>query len=162
MENPTSAVVAAERPEPPAAPVSFESFLAWLDEDTWAEWVDGAIIVNLPAGLTHQLIRDFLFRILIGFVETRRLGWVVSAPFLMRLPTRAAGPRPAPSLRPGGARRPPQGDLRRRTRRPGGRDRLPRQRRARSRREVPGVRDRRRARVLADRLPPPGSALLSA
>src|SRR5262249_18557668 len=74
----------------------------------------------------------------------------------------AERPRAGPALRLGRARRPPPGDLRRRTGRPGRRDRLARQCRAGSRREVPGVRDGGRAGVLADRLPSPGSALLPA
>src|SRR5262249_18748764 len=75
-------------------PVSFEEFLAWLDEDVWAEWVDGEIVVSMPASLGHQLIRDFLLGLLKEVVERRGLGSVVSAPFLMRLPTRPSGREP--------------------------------------------------------------------
>jgi hypothetical protein len=29
---------------PPPGPVTFEEYLAWCDEDTHAEWVDGEIV----------------------------------------------------------------------------------------------------------------------
>ena len=35
----------ADRKVPPPPPVSFEEFLAWSDEDSRAEWVDGEIVV---------------------------------------------------------------------------------------------------------------------
>ena len=30
----------------PAGKVTYEEFLAWLDEDTWAEWVDGEAVLK--------------------------------------------------------------------------------------------------------------------
>lgn len=47
---------------PPPAPVSWDEFLAWLDEDVHAEWVDGAIVEMSPANAAHQLILGFLYR----------------------------------------------------------------------------------------------------
>ena len=44
-----------ERKTPPAGPVSFEEFMDWIDEDTRAEWVDGAIIIASPASDNHVL-----------------------------------------------------------------------------------------------------------
>lgn len=33
---------------PPSAKMTYEEFLAWADEDTWAEWVDGEVIYMSP------------------------------------------------------------------------------------------------------------------
>lgn len=79
---------------PPPEPVSFEEFLAWLDEDTLAEWVDGEIIMASPASNEHQDISDFLVAVMRPYVRTRLLGWLRSAPFVMRTPIRPSGREP--------------------------------------------------------------------
>jgi Uma2 family endonuclease len=66
--------------------MTYEEFLAWCDEDTWAEWVDGEVEMVSPASTRHQLVRDFLLTVLGIYVNERGLGQVLSAPFLMRLP----------------------------------------------------------------------------
>lgn len=66
--------------------LSFEEFLAWCDEDTWAEWVDGEVEMLSPASTQHQRIADFLVKVLGIYVEGQGLGEIISAPFLMRLP----------------------------------------------------------------------------
>jgi len=65
--------------------MSFEEFLDWYDEDTWAEWVNGEVIVLSPASGTHQLILGFLLYIIGTFVRRRDVGSVLFAPFLMRM-----------------------------------------------------------------------------
>ncbi len=45
---------------PPQGKMTFEEFLEWCDEDTWAEWVDGEVQVVSPASDKHQDIADFL------------------------------------------------------------------------------------------------------
>ncbi len=65
--------------------MTYEEFLAWADEDTLAEWVDGEVVMYSPASRKHQNIADFLTVILRTFVEARQLGVVLSAPFQMRL-----------------------------------------------------------------------------
>ena len=73
-------------PEPPAKPrMTYEEFLAWADEDTLAEWVDGEVVMSSPASNRHQDIADFLVSVLRPFVEARQLGVVRSAPFQMKL-----------------------------------------------------------------------------
>jgi Uma2 family endonuclease len=79
---------------PPAGRISFEEFLAWCDEDTLAEWVDREVIIASPASDRHQDIGDFLVAILRPFIETYQLGYLRSAPFLMRLPNRPSGREP--------------------------------------------------------------------
>jgi Uma2 family endonuclease len=79
---------------PPPGPVTFEEFLAWCDEDTHAEWVDGEIVMAPLPNTEHQMIRDFLVKVVGLYAEARELGPVVSSPYLMRLPNRPAGREP--------------------------------------------------------------------
>ncbi len=65
--------------------MTYEEFLAWADEDTLAEWVDGEVIMYSPASDRHQDISGFLESVLRSFVEVRQLGIVRSAPFQMKL-----------------------------------------------------------------------------
>lgn len=74
--------------------MSYEEFLAWCDEDTWAEWVDGEVVIMSPVSFFHQDLADFLVAVLRVFVETLDLGWVCSAPFLMRLASLSRGREP--------------------------------------------------------------------
>jgi len=79
---------------PPPAPVSWEAFLAWADEDTHAEWVDGEIIEMPPVLDDHQFILGFIYRLVMEVVDERQLGLVYLAPFKMRLPSRRTGREP--------------------------------------------------------------------
>ena len=65
--------------------MTYQEFLNWADEDTLAEWMNGKVIMTSPASLRHQLIAQFLGRVLAGYVEAERLGIVISAPFQMKL-----------------------------------------------------------------------------
>jgi len=69
----------------PREKISYEDFLAWCDEDTWAEWVDGEIIMVSPASNRHQDLSDFLVSLLRVYTEANGLGVVRSAPFQMKL-----------------------------------------------------------------------------
>jgi Uma2 family endonuclease len=94
MSSTTTVPVAPERPEPPPAPVSFEAFLAWADEDTLAEWVDGEIVMMSPASADHQRLLAFLHGVMNAYIERHQLGEVLFAPFLMRLAARPSGREP--------------------------------------------------------------------
>jgi Uma2 family endonuclease len=65
--------------------VTYEEFLAWADEDTLAEWVDGEVVMYSPASDRHQDIARFLTAVLSVFVETRDLGVIRPAPFQIKL-----------------------------------------------------------------------------
>jgi Uma2 family endonuclease len=71
----------------PAQPrrMTYEEFLAWADEDTLAEWVNGEVVITSPAGYRHQDIANFLVSVLRAFAEAHQLGSVLSAPFQMKL-----------------------------------------------------------------------------
>ncbi|MGQ9625660.1 MAG: Uma2 family endonuclease [Anaerolineae bacterium] len=91
--RPGQVEITPSRP-PPAKKLTFEEFLAWCDEDTWAEWVDGEVEMLSPASFKHQNLSYFLLSILGFYVEAHDLGIVLSAPFLMRLPGLARGREP--------------------------------------------------------------------
>ena len=69
----------------PKEKMSYEDFLAWCDEDTWAEWVDGDVIMVSPASRRHQDIVRFLVNLLSFHVESHDLGTILMAPFQMKL-----------------------------------------------------------------------------
>lgn len=93
VPTPLAALAAAERARVVAAlrggtadfRMTYDEFLAWVDEDAQAEWVDGRVLMASPASIRHQLLADFLVKTLGTFVEVRHLGVVVSAPFQMKL-----------------------------------------------------------------------------
>ena len=64
--------------------MTYEEFLDWADEDTWAEWVDGEVIILSPASLLHQALDTFLLSVLTFFVSFRDLGIVLGPPFQMK------------------------------------------------------------------------------
>lgn len=68
---------------PSRSRVSYEEFLL-SDEHMRAEWVDGEVIAMSPASRRHQLLASFLAALLQFFVESKRLGLVISAPFQMK------------------------------------------------------------------------------
>jgi len=73
--------IPSRRPEK----MTYEEFLAWADEDTLAEWVDGEVVMYTPASKRHQDIGGFLYEVLRAYARPRRLGEVVQAPFQMKL-----------------------------------------------------------------------------
>ena len=83
MSQKQDAVVA--RREPPEEKLTYEEFLAWADEDTLAEWVDGDVIMVSPASDRHQDLVRFLTALLSIYVEAKDLGVIRPAPFQMKL-----------------------------------------------------------------------------
>lgn len=79
---------------PPPAPVSWDDFLAWLDEDTHAEWVDGEIIEMPPAHEDHQDTGLFLVTFLLLYIQRHGLGRIFYAPFQMKLAQKPSGREP--------------------------------------------------------------------
>lgn len=69
-------------------PSTIEEFLAWEDEDVWAEWVNGKVIRMPPVSSRHQNVVSFLLTLLTLYVEEHDLGWLTTAPFSMHLAIR--------------------------------------------------------------------------
>lgn len=74
-----------EIPRQPPQKMTYEEFLAWADEDTLAEWVDGEVVMYSPASKQHQDITSFLYEVIRAYVQSRRLGEIIQAPFQMKL-----------------------------------------------------------------------------
>lgn len=70
----------------PGSKLTYEEFLAWCDEDTWAEWVNGEVLMVSPASDRHQALRGFLESVMGIYSQERGFGRVLGAPFQMRLP----------------------------------------------------------------------------
>jgi Uma2 family endonuclease len=62
-----------------------EEFVAWCDEDSNAEWVDGLVILKEPVSGEHDEIAWWLRSLLQHYVEHRRLGSVRGPQFCVRL-----------------------------------------------------------------------------
>lgn len=66
--------------------MTYDEYLAWAGEENFlAEWVNGEVIVHMPATQLHQSVSAFLYTLLRLFVEMFRLGRVFYAPFEMKL-----------------------------------------------------------------------------
>ncbi len=65
--------------------MSYEEYLAWADEDTPAEWVEGEVIVPMPPKEPHQTLVAFLDRVIGLFVAVFGLGRLLVAPFELKL-----------------------------------------------------------------------------
>ncbi|HEV2236615.1 MAG TPA: Uma2 family endonuclease, partial [Ktedonobacterales bacterium] len=65
--------------------MTYEEFLTWADEDTLAEWVDGAVVLTSPANLRHQELVQFLYGMMALYGEIHALCTVIIAPFQMKL-----------------------------------------------------------------------------
>lgn len=74
--------------------ITYEEFLAWVDEDTWAEWVDGEVLLLTPASNKHQDLAGFLTALLRHFVEAHQSGMVIPAPFQMKTGPHLPGREP--------------------------------------------------------------------
>jgi Uma2 family endonuclease len=83
---PTSSTRPAQSPErrPPVEPLTYEQFLDWADEDTYAEWVNGRVVFMSPVSREHSNLSSFLFKIVVAFVEEHDLGEVHTEPFQMK------------------------------------------------------------------------------
>ena len=69
----------------PLKKMTYEEFLAWADEDTLAEWVDGEAAMYSPASTRHQETCLFLGQVIGLYVEHRGVGKVLLSPFQMKL-----------------------------------------------------------------------------
>jgi len=74
----------AGRTSSPPLKMTYEAFLQWADENTWAEWVNGEVILLSPASLLHQTLASFLVKLVGSFVDFLDLGIVLGPPFQMK------------------------------------------------------------------------------
>ncbi|MFQ6044354.1 MAG: Uma2 family endonuclease [Candidatus Poribacteria bacterium] len=81
-------------PLPPGEKMSYEEFLDWLDEDTYAEWVSGVVVFMSPISIEHQNVALFLLTLVSFFVEAHQSGVVCYKPFQMKTGTDLPGRSP--------------------------------------------------------------------
>jgi Uma2 family endonuclease len=77
-----------------SAPMSFEEFLGWDYEGGLVEWVEGRAYVYVSATLEHQLVVDFLSRLMGCWAEATQAGTVITAPYAMQSAEGAPGREP--------------------------------------------------------------------
>jgi len=78
----------------PEGKISYEQFLEWLDEDTWAEWVDGEVVLMSPISDEHQAVLNYLTTLLLFHTLETRAGRVLTEPFQMKSGSNLPGRSP--------------------------------------------------------------------
>ncbi len=74
-----------EQPDIRRLAMSYEAYLAYGDDTTRTEWVDGEVIVYMPPRDEHQIILGFLHTLLNLYSNLKGLGRVQIAPFEVKL-----------------------------------------------------------------------------
>ena len=65
--------------------LSYDDFLRVVPDGRHVEWVDGEVVDMSPVSSQHQIIARFLIALFQLYVEQRRSGMVLFAPFQMKL-----------------------------------------------------------------------------
>jgi Uma2 family endonuclease len=65
-----------------------EEFVAWCDEDTRAEWIDGEVVVMSPASTVHNRLSHFVHSLLNDYAQERGLGEALGPELSVRIPKR--------------------------------------------------------------------------
>jgi Uma2 family endonuclease len=82
MEPLTSVVEASpENQVITPARMTYEEYLAWANENTHTEWVNGEVIIHMPAKDPHQSLLVFLTEVIGFFIRVFDLGRLWTAPF---------------------------------------------------------------------------------
>jgi Uma2 family endonuclease len=84
METKAASLRLVER-YPPGAILSEEDFVARRDEDVWAEYVDGEVVMAAAASIKHEDIFFLFISTLRAFVESHKLGQVLGSQVEVRL-----------------------------------------------------------------------------
>jgi len=76
--------IVSTQTQPHRLKMSYQEFLAWADEDTRAEWVNGEVIVFIPVKKIHQITLEFLYQLLRLYIDLFDLGKILTAPYAMQ------------------------------------------------------------------------------
>lgn len=74
--------------------LSWDEFMAWADEHTHAEWVDGTVQWRSPVSIDDSDLNVFLTALLGFWTEHHQAGDIHVEPFMMRLASRPSGREP--------------------------------------------------------------------
>lgn len=80
-----SQVIQPDKPLGRPKQMLYEEYLAWVDEDTHSEWVNGEVILFMPPQNPHQTLVEFLHHFIGFFVEIFDLGRLRIAPFELKI-----------------------------------------------------------------------------
>lgn len=70
----------------PPLRMGYEEWVAWdAGREVRSEWVEGEVVISVPATLLHGLIVGFVLRLLADYVEFHGLGVVVAESVPMRV-----------------------------------------------------------------------------
>src|ERR1700722_6384808 len=72
------------RPAPALPRMTEDQFVQWCDDQTWAEWINGEVLLKSPVNIQHGELFVFLLRLLGDFVEHYDLGSVMTEPVHVR------------------------------------------------------------------------------
>lgn len=72
-------------PLPPSTTMTEEEFVAWCDEDTRAEWVDGEVIIMSPVSTDHGRLTWFILSLLNLYAQERDLGEALGPEVTVRI-----------------------------------------------------------------------------
>ncbi|HEY3322892.1 MAG TPA: Uma2 family endonuclease [Planctomycetota bacterium] len=70
---------------PPRRRMTEQDFVDWCDSETWAEWVDGEVILVSPVSRIHDDFFGFLLTLMRLYVENHDMGVVLTEPMQVRL-----------------------------------------------------------------------------
>jgi len=89
MKNSNTIIIDRIKIEPPylviKPNVSEEEYFKMTDEDSHCELFEGEIIMDTPASARHERVFRFLFFIINGYVELKKLGEIIGSRYPMRL-----------------------------------------------------------------------------
>lgn len=74
LKNLPRAVELSLVPAPPKRRMSEAEFIAWCDDETHAEWVDGEVILMSPENVLHKDIALFIAHLMGAFIDRHALG----------------------------------------------------------------------------------------
>ena len=61
-----------------------QEFVDWCTDETWAEWIDGRVLVMSPVSFEHAKIMSFLSHLFRAFTDEHDMGEVLAEPFQIR------------------------------------------------------------------------------
>lgn len=70
----------------PIGRMTEQEFIDWCDSDTWAEWVNGEVVLLSPVNTQHARFLSFFIEFFRSFVSRYDLGEVFNEPFQVRFP----------------------------------------------------------------------------
>lgn len=78
-------MISSDRQKPPSMTMSYEEYHVWSNENTYAEWVDGQVVLFGRFDLHHQEVLGFLLMLMHSFIQLHDAGTLWKLPFELHL-----------------------------------------------------------------------------